>query len=339
MRSGSSRIHSRGRGGRDRLEARLKEGRKARLRWLELDSLESRTLLATTPAPAGAGAAINLSSVSAGTNANSPTVLIDPYNPQDIVAVWSVDGAKSASASVGGAYSTDGGAHWSGLSGVAPDLTDPNGGAPYAFVTSPSLGFDSQHNFYVLSLETTGTTDGALELTGFNFSGGSPSPLSIPNSGIVYQWVNGSTAGGSDAATDPVLAVDASRPPAGTPADPYANNVYIAWASVDIAPIASGGGTLDRAELVVATPISNPVIGEESMAFGGVQTISMPGNTANAHPQLVINQNQGGQVTVAWNDLANSNLQSGLVLPGDSYGFTGATGQIYPALSNSSPGN
>ena len=56
----------------------------------------------------------------------------------------------------------------------------------------------------------------------------------------------------------------------------------------------------------------------------------------DSHPQLVINQNDGGQVTVAWDDFGSGAtasppfdiLDSSLVQPGDSFGFTGGTGPI-----------
>ena len=100
-------------------------------------------------------------------------------------------------------------------------------------MTDPSVAFDAQGNVYVLTLQTAGATattspNGAVYLTEFNFSGSTPTEVTLPNNGIVYQWLTG-----SDAATSPVIAADTSNNPT---ADPYANNVYIAWASIDTAP-------------------------------------------------------------------------------------------------------
>ena len=61
MRTGSSDILSRGHRGRNRLDARLKNSRKSRLLWMDLEGLESRTLLATIPAATATGAPIDLS--------------------------------------------------------------------------------------------------------------------------------------------------------------------------------------------------------------------------------------------------------------------------------------
>jgi hypothetical protein len=302
MATGSSSIHSRRRGGRSRPDARLKDGRKARFRWLETEGLEPRTLLATIPAAVATGGAINLSglsSVTTGGNANSPAVVVDPYDPQEVIAVWSVDlsgvtPAAHTTSIVEGAYSNDGGSSWTSLgTSVAPVQVDPanaTAASPantYTQVIDPSVGFDSQDHFYVLSLQETGAADGELDLTRFSFSGGAPVPQPLPNGGIVYQWV-----AGSDAATDPVLAVDAARPLAGTTPDPHANNVYIAWSSIDTepvnpAPFSTPGFNPNRAELVVGTPVSNPQGTGETLAFSGVQTVNAGGNSGvqrDSHP-------------------------------------------------------
>jgi len=96
MRTGASDVSSRGFRGRVRPDARLKRSRKTRLRraFLESEFLESRTLLATIPAATATGAPVNLSglgSVTGNGNANSPMVVVDPYDSQKVFAVWGVD--------------------------------------------------------------------------------------------------------------------------------------------------------------------------------------------------------------------------------------------------------
>ncbi len=335
------------------------DGRKARMRFLHMEGLEPRTLLATIPAPTATASVMNLSglsSVSSGGNANSPAVAIDPYNPNIVVAVWSVDLSSlttvpHTTAIVEAAFSNNAGSTWSGsgLGGVATPLTDPttiDSSPPTAYtqVTDPSVGFDANGDAYFLSLQTSATNDGALFLTEFHFTGtGAPTQVSgIANGGIVYQWVSG-----SDAATSPVVAVDASKPN-----DGFANNVYIAWASIDTepantAPYTNSGFNPNRAELVVGTPSSTP--GQESLAFSGVLTVNAGGNSskqADSHPQLVINQNSNGQVVVGWDDFGTAvntgasplydNLMSNFVAPGDSSGFVGGTGAIAPATTANS---
>ena len=131
--------------------------------------------------------------------------------------------------------------------------------------------------------------------------------------------------------------------------DSHANNVYIAWASIDTEPADTNpyigpGFSPNRAELVVGTPISNPVVpNEQSLAFSGVTTVSVGNNFGPAdysHPQLVINQNASGQVTVAWDDFGTGAkaspafdiLDSSLVQAGDTYSFAGSTGGFAAAI-------
>ncbi len=447
MQTGSSDTLSRGHRGRSRQDARLKKARKARYRWIDLEGLESRTLLATTPAATATGAALNLTGLTnyptLGGNANSPTVVVDPYNSNNIFAVWGVDlsdttPTPTTTAVIDGAYSNNGGATiaftgtltdgfgtvtgvsstaglavgqpitgtgiptgttiagistpthtvfltnaatvsavsegltattlWHSIGPVVSPLLDPltvnaTPPLPYTQITDPSIGFDSQGNVYILAMESTGATDGALVLSEYNFAGAAPTPVSQR---IIYQWITG-----SDAATSPALAVDAgtypnetptstppSTPPAGVPQDPYANNVYIAWASIDQEPInpnpyAFTGFNPDRAELVVGTPIpnANKLVGtESSLAFSGVTTVNAFNDLfsqRNTHPQLVIspgNSTDPGQITVAWEDAGTNAtnsppqtiLDSNNAQPGDTYGFTGATGIVPQGTSVSS---
>ena len=396
MRTGSSDTQLRGHRGGLHVDTRLKKVRKSRHYQIDLEGLEARTLLATTPAAAATlinglpVAPIPLTSLTSVTgsnpavdgNANSPTVVVDPYDSQKVFAVWgddlsSLSPVPHTTAIVEGAFSSNGGTNWQGLGTSVnpvffPDPLTVNNNPPTAYteVTDPSVAFDSRGNVYVLSLQSSGASDGALILTEFNFSGNTPSEVTLPNSGIVYQWVTG-----SDAATSPTLAVDpgtypnsgpGTTPPlASLPNDPFANNLYIAWASIDTEPanpnpFTAVGFNPDRAELIVGTPISNPSANESPLAFSGVTTLNLNGNFGsqrNTHPQLVINpgnttnSNQNsidpGQITIGWEDSGTDAtlappvtlLLSNIVLPGDSFGFNGGTGLIQPGTSSASPGN
>ena len=358
MRTGASDGSSRGFRGQGRQGARLKQNRKTRFRraLIESEFLESRTLLATIPAATATGAPVNLSnlgSVANNGNANSPSVVVDPYDSQKLFAVWGVDlstlsPVPHTTAVVEGAYSSNDGSTWTSLgqSVANPqlDVATINANPPTAYtqVTDPSVAFDGQGNVYVLSLQSSGAADGELYLTKLNFSGAN---ANLVSSQTIYQWVTG-----SDAATSPTLAVDSSlaNPPAGGSVDPHANNVYIAWASIDTEPAnpnpySGSGFNPNRAELVVGTPVASPSGSEEPLAFSPVTTVNAGGNFGpqdNSHPQLVINQNQNGQITVAWDDFGSGAkasppidfLRSNLVPAGDSYGFTGSTGFINPAI-------
>ena len=197
MRTGTSDILSQGHSGRLRLNARLRRARKSQNYRIDLEGLESRTLLATIPAATPTTAApTQISSLMGnvgGVNASesSSVVAVDPLDPSKLVAVWidndptmfaDTDNGKFESV-LEAAYSTDAGAQWNALlvepikSALAPAYVPTHlgrprhlirrrpGYCPYTYVSSPSLGFDDSGNFYILSEYTDGTGgSGALVL-------------------------------------------------------------------------------------------------------------------------------------------------------------------------------
>src|SRR5262249_21711925 len=121
----------------------------------------------------------------------------------------------------------------------------------YTQVTHPSVGFDSQGNVYVLTMQTSGTTDGALTLSKFDFSGNTPQEVYLNH--VITRWLPA-----SDAIFSATMAVDSGlrNPPPGVPSDPHADNVYIAWASGDIHPAdpnADNPFNPNRTELAVSS--------------------------------------------------------------------------------------
>src|SRR4051812_22279052 len=111
MRTVGSEVGSRESRGQVRMGSRAAALRKARLRALALESLEARTLLAVLPPiihdpsaqvplnPSGVLDLAKAPSAPAGTatiaadnnntsNESSPTIIINPANPQKLVAVW-----------------------------------------------------------------------------------------------------------------------------------------------------------------------------------------------------------------------------------------------------------
>jgi subtilisin-like proprotein convertase family protein len=375
MRTGSSDVLFQRHRGKSRLGTRLKKARKSQHGWIDLEGLEARTLLATIPA--AAPTLVNgvpqppvdltgLSDVTTDGDAHSPMVAVDPYDSQKIFAVWGVDGSQVVptpgppTAIIEGAFSSDGGVSWTSLGvNVNPPQLDPLtiGNTPpsdYAQASNPSVAFDSANNVYVLAMQFTGATDGALVMTKFNFSTNTATKVGLPNGGIIDRWITG-----SDAATSPTLAVDAGthpssvvNPPAGVPNDPFVNNVYVAWASIDVEPanpnpFVVSGFNPDRIELIVATPVASPAPGQSTLAFSGVTTVSSGANfgpALNTHPQLVINPGNAsnpGQITIGWEDAGTGAsisppvtlLMSNIESPGNTFGFTGGTGFIQPGQS------
>ncbi len=238
-----------------------------------------RTLLATIPAASATGAAINLTNLGtcrpmAGTptarRSRSTHIIRRMSSPSGASMSRPCPRSRTRPRSSRGLTRTMAVPPGMGSESRWPlvllDVPTINATPPTAYteVTDPSVAFDAQHNVYVLSLENTGANDGALLLTKFNFSGPAPPPSdqqTLPNNGIVYQWVSG-----SDAVTTPVLSVNASPPAGSAQPDPNANNVYIAWASIDTEPAnpnpyAGSGYNPNLAELVVGTPVSTSGVG------------------------------------------------------------------------------
>ena len=340
--------------GRNRLETRLARARKPQLYKIDLEGLESRTLLATIPAATATGAPINLSNLPIGDAgfeyAASPVVALNPYNSQHVIAAWVDDIPAFGISFVDGAYSVDGGASWTSLPSAITNSVDFQ-------ANDPSVGFDSQGNAYVLDLQhaTVNPTDnpvpatGTLVLSKFTFSGSGNSAKVNTDfiNQVLYQWVSNTTG---DAMLNPVLAVDpgtypnstpASIPPAGVAKDPQANNVYIAWASNDIPDsqvVYAGGFNPNRIELMVSsdggltfsgvTTVNNGDPSTATLAGGLVYTNPNDGNSIfinngasfqdNAHPQIVVNPNDNGRVTLGWNNLFTGDLQSNTVQTGIS---------------------
>ena len=106
---------------------------------------------------------------------------------------------------------------WSSFSATIGPLIDPAVAPPttgppttYTQTVNPSVAFDANHQLYVLVQQSNaGNTSGALILTKFNFTGGSPSRVDFvdPISGssrpynIVRQYIQ-------DPVFNPTLAVD-----------------------------------------------------------------------------------------------------------------------------------
>ena len=292
--SGGSLRGSRGGNGRG---AGAAKARRFRLQRIELEGLEARTLLSTLPAASTNGAIQNLTNlgrVTTGGNAVSPTVAIDPNNPNDMVSVWALDistlsPVPHTTTVLEGKFSTDGGNTWTPFDPVNPILDaatiDSTPPTAYTQVTDPSVAFDAKGNFYVSALQTSGATDGAITLTEFQLTGGFK-PLIQPYAPtVVYQWLTT-----SDAAYSPTLAVDSSTAnPVYTGAnDPYSGNIYVAWASGDIHPANPNVDTPfnpNRIEMVVSSDGGNSFSGPSILNSGG-----NVGNQKDSHPQILINQ-------------------------------------------------
>ena len=327
MRRGTSDILSQGHNGRLRLDARLKRARKSRNYRIDLEGLESRTLLATIPAASvvTGTSPISLSALAgngANANQNSPLVAVDPLDPQKIVSVWidndtpDITFTPFTQVLLEGDYSIDGGKDWTPFISQANDLNeplmiDPNSPptSPYEYqqITNPSLGFDHSGNFYVLMDEHNGAgTSGAIVLQKYNFAAGSPAiqRFRLPTQGgaaaeynILYQWLPG-----DDAAVAPTMAVDDNVASFTDPvtgevqSDPSSGNIYVAYSATIIQPQATV--PFIPAALYNTAPILLTVSSDGGQTFRRSATVNTVGydndgfGTAerDATPQIIISQ-------------------------------------------------
>ncbi len=337
MRRDESDGGSLGSGSRKRGEVRPDPSRvKSHLRRLAIEGLERRELLTTTipSATTVQGSAANLvdfnrletSPFTTAANDSSPTVAVDPSDSSKLVAAWvtydpthPIDLGQVTSV-VESAYSVDGGKTWSPLTTDGQDIDFNKSQTPtpqfFAQTTDPTVGFDRAGNAYILS--STHSSDGISGFLGvdrFDMSKTSTTkaPVETLTDNPVYSW------SGVDAATFPTLAVDTNLPTytdvnsSGIPVtqvDPYAGNVYVAWASTDTntAPV----GIFDF------NPKTIKMVGssDQGTTFSHVAFVD---NTSNANfggfhegvdrytqPTIAIAQGgpntPGGQVSIVYDD-------------------------------------
>ena len=400
MRTGLSEILSQGHSSRRRLNSRLRRTRKSQYYSIDLEGLESRTLLATIPAATPTTAApTNISTMMGnlgGVNASksSSVVAVDPLDPSKLVAVWIDNDPTMFSATDGtwesvleAAYSTDAGAQWNPLlveptttlnlnapayvadgTKVDPDLLNPATSGftvPYTYVSSPSLGFDDDGSFYILSEYTDSTGgSGALVLQHFKFNLGapttvsfgatsqspnnvqSPSPYTDFNSNlkVIYQWVHSGT---DDQAYDPTMSVDdnLSIIPSGvaSPADAFSGNIYVSWASIDInTAIPIPDFNPNRITVEVSSDGGNDFSPATMAASTAINDGNGPESERDATPALTVSQGRlasesgvsgdngitAGQVAVTFDDFGDGVIKANAITAGTDDSFGGATGGI-----------
>jgi subtilisin-like proprotein convertase family protein len=292
-----------------------------------VEQLEDRTLLSVLPP-------ITPTGVTALGTGNTPAIAYDPLNPNNMVAVFTTNGGTA----IAGDSTTDGGATWTPLN-FGKNVKDPTTGSSFGFADAPSVGFDRNHQVYIVYTEENGldlagrTKAGAVVLQKFDDSSGSPS-ISIQDQ-IIYAWA------GQDPALNPMVAVDNNL---GTFKDPLTQAtqtdpsvdpvsgqgpVYVAWNEN-----VTGGGS--KIQLVASTDGGN--------SFGPQIGVNNDGNAgAAAFPRLVVAQGTvsdrpsagvpGGEVNIVWERLSDNSLVSNAVQPGEVAAFSGTTGPITNALS------
>ena len=350
MRTGSSNVQLQRRRGQVLGNGRATKGRNSRCQQVNLEGLESRTLLATIPAATTTGVPQNLSTSlgnlgGLGASENSPTVVVDPLDPNKLVAVWmdsdpALDTPYLVNSVTEGAYSIDGGQLWTPFLGepgnpagapVEPILGDPNTHdpeVPYLETTNPTISFDDNGNFFLLDSEhNAANSSGALVLQKYNFQASQPFPEKYsPQTGgnalysVIYQWLPP-----GDQALDPVVAVDSNLASFTDPTtgdvqtDLDTGNIYITWAGVVVPPAGNPLGTAFN-----PNPVLLVVSSDGGESFSPPMTVNTSGygptGERDQSPQLVITQGRtpdesgqlgdagvpGGTVSLTWDDFGTN---------------------------------
>jgi subtilisin-like proprotein convertase family protein len=314
---------------------------RSHLRRLALEGLEDRVLLSTKtvsgpltvttntanvsnlPTPTvSSGTANTPVSLSTLGNASTPTVAVDPVNPQNLIAAWvnydpahPIDNGQTTTW-VDAAYSVDGGQTWNefygpdstGYAGTSEQLdfsqSQTSGPKFFTQTLSPTIAFSHNEQAYLLTeSENSGGTAGVLDLQRFDFTGATP--FQALTDKPVYQW------DGQDPASQPTLAVDAGVSTFGSVTDNFAGNVYVSWASTDtpynqppanfqpntIRMTASSDEGQDFSHIAYVDNTSN-------IQFGAAHV----GSAHYTQPQLTVSQGNTngtvspGQVTLVYDD-------------------------------------
>src|SRR5262249_13945205 len=217
-----------------------------------------------------------------------------------------------------GAYSTNGGVSWTSFP-VAPVTTvDPQStsGARFANITNPSVAFDRNDNFYVVSQENNANNQtGAVVLERYNFSTTAPTTDQLASGGaskIVFgPWDSRSSTTSSEVLSLS-LAVDSNvssyTDGAWSVQDRNTGNVYIGLGTVNI-----NGVNATTNNYSVQLIYSNNL----GVQFSTPLTVNGgngPEPTAG-YPQIVVEQGgtgsgvaTPGQVAVVWDNFATNPL-------------------------------
>ncbi|MFO0907024.1 MAG: Ig-like domain-containing protein [Isosphaeraceae bacterium] len=352
MRSESSKVETAQSRTRFQIGARQASARKQKARRLMLESLEQRELLAVIPAATVSGqtAPTQLFEPS-NSNNSSPSITVDPTNPNNLVAVWQTKYPVPGGTFIGvdGAYSTDGGTNWNAFPGgwdsALPDPTLTAAPFVYTQATDGTVDMDRNGNVYVLvSQHNDANSSGVLLMNKFTLNNGTLTAAFTQKP--IYAWTQ-------DQALKPTLAVDrgvktftdtytdaAGNTVTSTQTDAAAGNVYVAWATVDAPPPNVTNWNPNTIKLVGSS--------DGGVTFSGARTVGLGnfGSQRETSPRIVVSQGTavvgggnatvaGGTVNVVWDDFGSGATASPTpydLLMGRTY-----TGAVSSSFSNIGP--
>jgi sugar lactone lactonase YvrE len=302
---------------------------------LGVEYLEDRTLMSVLPAPVSIDQTNLIAQVqksfpgSLPGNHSTPSIIIDPSNSNNLIAVFQAD--AGATSSIQGIFSTNAGTSWSPFPG-GPDgtiatqngsgqLQDPTQGFGSNFTeyTNPSVSMDGNEQIYVAyAAHRPDNSAGAIVVQKYDFSTGVPTlvtpanPDQIHDPGVVYEWAAAADTA-SDPALNPVVVADANLasftdPQTGaTQADPLIDTsinpatslprnqgmVYVAWNTNYATPANPGDASTFTPSSIKIVASSDGGItftnDEYANSDGELPNHSAVGEKA-ADPQLAISQ-------------------------------------------------
>ena len=307
---------------------------------LRVESLEDRVV--PSALPPSVSSPVNVSPPelrgSATFNELQPVIAINPLDPDKMVAVFVVHAENAATTSLGGLYSTNGGRSWDifSIKGPLPDPLRPTNNPQQPFndfqqVTFPSVAFDRQNNFYVLSTQhAPGYGSGIVVLDKYNFAGPTPKQVPLPNgvgrplypatgSKVLYAWATTGNVN-ADPVFSPTLVVDNTVPSFTDPdtgeqiVNPFAGTIYVAWTTNAAGPSQTspppGRFNPNNIQVLASSDGGNTFstprqINDSQGPYDGGLRNNSPLRTTS--PRMVVGQGTfdnrviPGQLIVAWN--------------------------------------
>jgi subtilisin-like proprotein convertase family protein len=253
---------------------------------------------------------------------SSPTIAVDPLNPQRAVAAWVVSDPTLPSTVVQRtflqtAFTLNGGLTWSTAATMVPNLIDPTTvttttpGTPYPQATDPTIGIDRTGNVFIVYAEhITNNGAGAIVLQAFDSS----MNQTILNK-IIYRW-----NADFDSVFNPVMVVDNNVPTFNDPTtgakqgDPFSGSIYVAWNTQDVPPPDVTGFNPNTIRLVVSSDHGANFSGQFWLNSG----INF-GTDRDGQPALTIlqgtsdNRIPGGSVVAVWDDFGSASAPGRII--------------------------
>lgn len=320
------------------LEARARKRRRSPKRLPE--PLEPRTLLSTLPSiqidplrPVGlptdpAGLDFGRAISSSTGYESQPQVVVNPADPQKLVAVWNEYNPNFGGGTnyrVVGTFSNDGGQTWdpNGFNvtpGGIRSIFPTNAPAPFAAVSDITIGFDRDGYLYMAQTQhSTNLANGIVVVASYNFQGATPSLL---QSKVIHTWNRDDANNFSNRSIrKPYLVVDNTLETftdenGQTQTNSGSGNVYLAW-GVDTPPPSPAPANWNPNTVELLTSVKDPGGGPNPLDFGAPVTVGS-GNISNsrdAAPRLTVSQGNGsgtapGQVTVIFDDFRGGRLSA-----------------------------